>query len=124
MEGSHWSLRQALVGTSRPPPSTIQALASKPIRWAAREVTMADSSIKGGRVFSVSRLRGLRALMVLATGASLIACRKDAPKKEPEKPAPVVVKKSPEEIKRLADTATQSLGELKPTLEALSEKYK
>src|SRR6478609_1706619 len=85
---------------------------------------MPDSRIKGGRVLSVSRLRILQGLMIVATGASLVACRKDAPKKEPEKPAPVVVKKSPEEIKRLADTATQSLGELKPTLEALSEKYK
>lgn len=75
-------------------------------------------------MFSVSRLRVSQGLMVLATGASLIACRKDAPKKEPEKPAPVLVKKSPAEIKQLADKATQSLEELKPVLASLSEKYK
>lgn len=71
-----------------------------------------------------SRLHVLRGLMIVAAGASLIACHKDAPKKEPEKPAPVVIKKSPEEIKKLSATATESLESLKPLLTGLSDKYK
>jgi hypothetical protein len=85
---------------------------------------MPHSGIKGGRVLLASRLRILKGLMMVAAGASLIACHKDAPKKEPEKPAPVVVKKSPEEIKQLAASATESLENLKPLLAGLSEKYK
>lgn len=71
-----------------------------------------------------SRLRIVQGLMVIAAAASLVACHKDAPKKDAEKPKPVVVKKSPEEIKRLADAATQSLEGLKPQLANVTEKYK
>ena len=62
--------------------------------------------------------------MIFAAAASLIACHKDAPKNDAQKPKSVVVKKSPEEIKQLADSATQSLEGLKPQLANLGEKYK
>jgi hypothetical protein len=57
--------------------------------------------------------------MVLATSGSLVACRKDAP----QKPKTVVVKKSPAELKQLADSARQSLEGLKPLLAGLSSKF-
>lgn len=62
--------------------------------------------------------------MIFAAAASLIACHKDAQKNDAQKPKSVVVKKSPEEIKQLADSATQSLEGLKPQLANLGEKYK
>ncbi|HKO46567.1 MAG TPA: hypothetical protein VJV79_02520 [Polyangiaceae bacterium] len=68
----------------------------------------------------VSRLRILQGLMILTTAGSLMACRKEAPRK----PAPVVVKKSPAEIKQLADSASQSLEGLKQPIGALSAKFK
>jgi len=71
-----------------------------------------------------ARLRSLQGLMIFATAASLIACHKDAPKQEAEKPKPVVVKKSPEELKQLVESTTQSLEGLKPQLANLGEKYK
>lgn len=67
----------------------------------------------------VSRLRVLQGLMILATSGWLVACHKEAP----PKPKPVVVKKSPAELKQLADSANQSLEELKPLLAALSAKF-
>jgi hypothetical protein len=63
-------------------------------------------------------------LMIVVTATSAIACHKDAPKNDAEKPKPAVVKRSPEEIKQLAESATQSLEGLKPQLANLGEKYK
>jgi hypothetical protein len=77
--------------------------------------------IEGGRVTSlVSRLRILQGLMILATASSLVACRKEAP----QKPKPVVIKKSPAELKQLTESVNQSLEGLKPVLAALSLKFK
>jgi len=72
-------------------------------------------------VFAASRLRMSLGLMILVTASSLVACHKDPPPKP--KPAPVVVKKSPAEIKKLADAATESLEGLKPLLAALNTKF-
>jgi len=72
-------------------------------------------------VLSASRLRVARGLVILIAGGSFAACQKKAP--PPPKPEPVVVKKSPEEMKKLADGATKSLEELKPLMAALSAKY-
>ncbi len=66
-----------------------------------------------------SRLRILQGLMILSTSGSLVACHKDPP----PKPKPVVVKKSPAELKQLADSATQSLEGLKPLLAGLNDKF-
>lgn len=71
-----------------------------------------------------SRLRTLQGLTIVAAAAALVACHKGAPKPDPEKPKPVVVKRSPEEIKQLAASATESLEGLKPQLANLGEKYK
>ncbi|HYP76054.1 MAG TPA: hypothetical protein VER12_08870 [Polyangiaceae bacterium] len=84
-------------------------------------MTISKSAIKGGRVFLASRLRTLSGL-ILATGSLLAACHKQAPEKP--RPAAVVVKKSPEELKKLADSATESLEGLKPSLTALNDKFK
>ncbi len=70
-------------------------------------------------MFTASRLRILKGLMILVAGSSLVACHKN----EPEKPKPVVVKKSPAEIKQLADSATEKLEGLKPLLAALNTKF-
>jgi len=60
--------------------------------------------------------------MILIAGGSFVACqKKTAP--PPPKPEPVVVKKSPEEMKKLADSATKSLEELKPLMTALNAKF-
>src|SRR6478735_2772085 len=82
---------------------------------------MADSKIKGGRVLFASRLRIAQGLMILIAGGSFVACHKKGP--PPPKPEPVVVKKSPEEMKKLADAANKSLEGLKPLLAALNAKY-
>lgn len=67
-----------------------------------------------------SRLRILQGLLIFATAGSLVACRKDPP----PKPKPVVVKKSPAELKQLADSANQALEGLKPVLAGLGDKFK
>jgi len=71
-------------------------------------------------VFAASRLRILQGLMILAIGGSLVACHKDAP----QKPKPLVVKKSPAELKQLADSSNEALEGLKPVLGALNDKFK
>jgi hypothetical protein len=58
--------------------------------------------------------------MMLVAAGSFVACHKDAPA---PKPKPVVIKKSPAELKQLADSATQSLEGLKPLLGALNAKF-
>lgn len=68
-----------------------------------------------------SRLRLAQGLMILVAGSSLAACHKKDP--PPPKPEPVVVKMSPEEIKKLADSANQSLEGLKPLLASLNAKF-
>lgn len=83
---------------------------------------MTVTRIEGGRVFAASRLRISQGLMILVAGSSLVACHKDPPPAKP-KPAVVVVKKSPAEIKQLADAATESLEGLKPLLAALNTKF-
>jgi len=70
-------------------------------------------------VLSPSRLRIVQGLMILAVSSSLAACHKDAS----QKPKPVVVKKSPAELKQLADSARQSLEGLKPLLAGLNTKF-
>jgi len=71
-------------------------------------------------VFTASRVRIGYGVMIGVLGASLAGCHKDAP----QKATPVVVKKSPAEIKQLADSANQSLEGLKPLLGALNAKFK
>jgi len=73
-------------------------------------------------VLFASRLRISHGLMILAAGGALVACHKEAP--PPPKPAVVVVKKSPAELKQLADSATESLEGLKAPLASLTEKFK
>lgn len=70
------------------------------------------------------RQRIAQGLVMVAAAASLSACHKDAQKKDAEKPKRALVKKSPEQLKQLADSATQSLEGLKPQLANLGEKYK
>ena len=71
-------------------------------------------------MLSGSRLRVLQGLLMFATASLLVACHKEKPK-----PAPaVLVKKSPEELKKLADSARESLEGLKPSLSALNDKFK
>src|SRR3954468_2734463 len=77
---------------------------------------------EGGRVFAASRLLILQGLVFLISGSMLVACHKDAPQKPKAAPV-VVVKKSPAEIKQLADAATESLEGLKPLLAKLTAKY-
>lgn len=67
-----------------------------------------------------SRLRLLQGLLILATAGSVVACHKNAP---PEKPKPVLVKKSAAEIKQLTDSARQSLEGLKAPLAALNQRF-
>jgi len=81
---------------------------------------MSESGIKGGTVSLASRLRILQGLMIVVACGQLVACRKDPP----QKAAPVVVKKSPAELKQLADSAYQSLEGLKPKLEALTVQFR
>lgn len=77
--------------------------------------------IEGGSVIPAFRLRILQGLMISIAVGSLVACHK----KTPEKPKPdvTVVKKSPAELKQLADTATQSLEGLKPQLAGLNARF-
>jgi len=72
-------------------------------------------------VLTASRLRIAQGLMILVAASSFMACSKKEP--PPPKAEPVVVKKSPEELKKLADAANQSLEELKPQLASLNEKF-
>ena len=67
----------------------------------------------------VSRARILQGLMILASSGSFVACHKAAP----QKPKVTVVKKSPEELKKLADSARESLEGLKPPLAAMTAKF-
>src|SRR3954468_17280182 len=81
---------------------------------------MIEREIKGERVTSLaSRLRILQGSMILAASGSFVACHKSAP----EKPKPVLVKKSPAELKQLADSARESLEGLKPPLAAMNAKF-
>jgi len=61
--------------------------------------------------------------MVLAALGSLVACHKEA-RQKPEPAPAAVIKKSPEELKKLADSARESLEGLKPSLAALNDKFK
>ena len=71
-------------------------------------------------MFLASRLRISHALLILVAMGSASACRKEAP----PKPKAVVVKKSPAEIKQLADAANQQLEGLKPLLAKQTENFK
>jgi len=70
------------------------------------------------------RLRSSPVLMLSVALAGLGACQKPAPQKASDKPKAVVVKKSPAELRQLADSAGQSLEGLKPRLAELTEKYR
>jgi len=81
-----------------------------------------ESKSEGATVFFGSSLRSLRLLMIFAGVSSLAACHKEAPQKP--KAAVLVTQKSPEELRKLAARATESLEGLKPSLNALNEKFK
>ena len=70
-------------------------------------------------MLAASRLRTLQKLLILAVAGWLVACHKDAP----SPPKAVASKKSPAELKQLADSANQSLAGLTPLLSALNEKF-
>ena len=76
--------------------------------------------LSASRLSRLSRLSIRQASLFLLAVGSLTACRKDPPA---EKPKPVVVKKSPAEMKQLADSATQQLEGLKPLLAGLNAKF-
>ncbi|HET7540004.1 MAG TPA: hypothetical protein VFK05_09030 [Polyangiaceae bacterium] len=71
-------------------------------------------------MFFASRLRISQGLLILGAAGSLLACHKKAP----EKPKTVVIKKSPAELKKLADSANEGLEGLKPLLATQTEKFR
>jgi len=76
-------------------------------------------------VLFASRVRVLQGLLIFATSCSLAACRKDPPPAQKPKPEAVAAapKKSPEEIKQLADAARKSLDGLKQLLAGLNTTF-
>ena len=69
-------------------------------------------------MLAASPVRVLQVLLLLSA-SSLTACHKDPS----QKPQPVVVQKSPAELKQLTDSANQGLEGLKPLLSALDAKF-
>ena len=70
-------------------------------------------------MFAGYRLRMALSMMVVLAGGSLTACHKN----EADKAKPVVVKKTPAEMKALTDSAKQSLDGLSPLIAEKNAKF-